>query len=479
MQSELQTQNKQNTEYKSSHTTLLGIAVPLILANITTPLLGLVDTAILGRMDGLHYLAGAAIGSLILTQLYWVCGFIKMSMTGLSAQSRANSAQAQCQTLVQGAVLALLLAALILILQSPFLNAGLWFAQAETQVVQSTEAYFYVRVWGAPAALVNLAIIGWLIGQQKGRLILLLQVLVNLINIGASLGFVFLLDMGVQGVAAGTVVAEYTMLCISLYWINKRYVSLQLNRAWFSFKALKSLLSLNSNMLIRNLALQFTLAFVTLKGAQYGTQAAAINAILMQFFALIALGLDGIANAVEALVGEVKGKQDSAHAAAQADKNNSPHNNAHDDIVSIQKSQLRSQVNLGMFWSGMVALLYALIFYLGAQFIISLLTNQSVLVSATMDYFWLIVLLPLIAHWCFLFDGVYVGLTQGHVMRNNMLVSAFCVFLPSYFVLKYLLPDLGNEALWIAMLLFLASRGFGLGGHFYYSVVRLSTTNLK
>lgn len=449
-----------NLPSRQNHAQLLSIAVPLILANITTPLLGLVDTAILGRMDGLHFLAGAAIGSLILTQLYWVCGFIKMSMTGLSAQSRSKDLLERTKTLIQGCALALVLAAVILLVQTPFLQAGLWFAQAQPDVVQSTQDYFYVRVWGAPAALVNLAIIGWLIGQQKSRLILALQVAVNLINIVASFSFVYLLDMDVKGVAAGTVVAEYSMSFIALYWINRHYLRLTAIKRWFYFQALAPLLSLNSDMLIRNLALQFTLAFVILKGAQFGTQAAAINAVLMQFFALIALGLDGIANAVEALVGDVKGKNDLSAQSSPTVKS--------EYKVGLQSITLTQQVMLGIFWSSVTALLYVLIFWLLGDAILALLTNQQVLINATMEYFWVILLLPLVAHWCFLFDGVYVGLTEGKTMRNNMLLSTLFVFLPSYFYLA----EYGNQALWMAMFTFLAARGIGLGIHFFAILVR-------
>lgn len=452
----------QNTlQHRQRHLTLIGIAVPLIIANITTPLLGLVDTAILGRMDGLHFLAGAAIGSLILTQLYWVCGFIKMSITGLSAQSRSKTHLARNQTLVQGCALALILALIILLVQTPFLKAGLWFAQAQPEVEQSTKQYFLVRVWGAPAALLNLAIIGWLIGQQKGRLILSLQIIVNLINIGASYSFVYVFNMGVEGVAAGTLVAEYSMACISLFWINRYYLRLTVLSRWFYLQSMAPLLSLNSDMLVRNLALQFTLAFVTLKGAQFGTQTAAINALLMQFFALIALGLDGIANAVEALVGEVKGKADGQNLgsdeSAQGKDIKTP---AHVDVSNFGLAQ---QVNLGLFWSSITALLYTGIFWLFGNAILSLLTDQQSLIDATLEYYWVILLLPIIAHWCFLFDGVYVGLTQGKTMRNNMLMSTVCVFSPTY----YALSGYNNQALWGAMFAFLAARGFGLGGHFY------------
>jgi MATE family multidrug resistance protein len=431
---------------------LLGIAVPLILANITTPLLGLVDTAILGRMDGLHFLAGAAIASLILTQVYWICGFLKMSVTGLSAQAKSKPQDQAMKPLMQGCLMGLCIALLLLLAQVPLLNTGLWFAQVTPDVAQSTSAYFYIRIWGAPAALINLALIGWLIGQQKGKLILLLQVLVNLINILASLCFVYVFDFGVKGVALGTVVAEYAMLVFAFVMIQRQYSPITLSKQWCSLHQLKPLLSLNSDMLIRNLALQFTIAFIILKGAQFGTEAAAINAILMQFFSLIALGLDGIANAVESLVGEQEGKGDNA--------------------------SLRQQVRIGLFWSSMIALLYSLIFWLMGENIMGLLTNQAELIRIALEYGWVIIALPLVAHWCFLFDGVYVGMTQGKTMRNNMLISTLLGFLPTYYFCT-LIVGMENKALWIAMFVFLAARGLGLGGHFLYYYGRFKTVDTQ
>ncbi|WP_395338730.1 MATE family efflux transporter [Ningiella sp. W23] len=433
----------------NAHSKLLRIAIPLILANVTTPLLGLVDTAILGRMDGLHFLAGAAIASLILTQLYWICGFIKMSITGLSAQSKRKNADTQIKTLMQGAVFALCMAILILVFQYAIVHAGLWFAQASPELAQTTQDYYYVRVWGAPAALVNLAIIGWLVGQQKSRVILVLQVLVNVINIIASLSLVYGFNMGVEGVAAGTVIAEYSLCILSFAYIHQRHTNVYIKRAWFALSQLQPLLSLNWDMLIRNLFLQFTLAFITLRGVQYGTEAAAINAILMQFFALIALGLDGIANAVEALVGERSGSSDKAEAVNK-------------------QSAINMQVMLGLFWSSAAALLYTLIFWIFGLEIIQLLSNQSKLIESVQAYLWVIILLPAIAHWCFLFDGVYVGLTKGKTMRNNMILSTLLGFLPCVFIFQ----GFGNQSLWVAMFAFLIGRGLGLGLHYALVVAR-------
>lgn len=439
--------NPANHAASASHPwQLLILAAPLILANITTPLLGLVDTAILGHMDEAAYLAGASIGTLILTQLYWICGFIKMSVTGLSAQSAGGIEKAdeiRLKVLIQGITLGLVLGLIFVALQSPILSAGLYFAQSSDEFAQSTQTYFSVRVWGAPAALINLALVGWLIGQQKTRTILLLQVVVNLINIVLSVLFVFGFAWGIEGVAAATVLAEYSLLGCSLY-AALRIVNLNLYQsAWLKLRALKTLLNLNTHILFRNLALQLTLAFVTFTGATLGAQTAATNAILMQFFALIALGLDGVANAVEALVGEQKGRRNV--------------------------SMLKRQVNIGLFWSGIFSLVYALVFWLFGADIINLLTDQLSLRENAKAYLGLMIALPLIAHWCFLFDGVFVGLTHGRAMRDSMILSAALGFFAVWWIISRVIEESAvyagreNHGLWLALLSFLACRGLILG----------------
>jgi len=446
------------TSQLQSHRRLLRLAFPLILANVTTPLLGLVDTAILGRMDEVYYLAGASIGALIITQIYWVCGFMKMSITGLSAEAASKPTDADnrqnivgpLRLLAQGCFIACLLAFALLLAKPLILHLGLVFSQAEPSVSNSITRYFSIRIWGAPAALINMVMIGWLIGQQKTKTVLVLQVIINLANIILSLLFVFAFNWEIEGVAAATVCAEYLMLFCAL-WMVWRWATGQSNHlllqkreliTWFSLERLKPLLHLNSHMLVRNLALQFTLAFVTLKGAQYGAQAAAINAIILQFFTLIALGLDGIANAVEALVGEAKGQQ------------------------SIPK--LKRQVSTGLFWSSALAILYTIGFYYLDSPIINLLTHHESIIEGMQSYAFVVLLMPFIAHWCFLFDGVFVGLSKGKPMRNSMIVSTVGVFLPVW----WLFAGLGNMALWIAMLSFLMSRGVLLGAYYWYVMNR-------
>jgi len=322
------------------------------------------------------------------------------------------------------------------------LNAGLYFSQSSELLSKSTQAYFNVRIWGAPAALANMALVGWLIGQQKTKTVLMLQLAVNVINIIFSLLFVFVFEWGVKGVAAATVVAEFALLGFSLL-ATKSLINMTLFQStWLKWLSLKPLLTLNSDILFRNLALQLTLAFIIFKGAGMGAQVAATNAILMQFFALIALGLDGVANAVEALVGEEKGKRNEA--------------------------ALAYHVKVGLLWSSLFAVVYALVFWqFGAQ-IIQLLTDQTALQKEASSYLGLMILLPLVAHWCFLFDGVFVGLSKGKAMRDSMILSAIFGF----FLIWWFVADLGNIGLWVALLSFLAFRGAILGSWYVFLIYK-------
>lgn len=419
-----------------AHWQMLTLAAPMILANVTTPLLGLVDTAVMGHMDSPAMLAGASIGALILTQIYWVCGFLRMSATGLSAQARGqdDNLTSSAKVFYQSSAMALILGVLVFALQYPVLNAGIYLAGASEQVSQYIDAYFSVRVWGAPAAMLNLALIGWLVGQQKTRAVMTIQIIGNLLNAGLDFFFVLGLEMSVQGVALASVFAEYTMALLSAGVALKMCRGVRLHAQWFNKAARRILFKLNGDMLLRNLALQLCLAFLTLQGARYGETAAAVNAILMQFFVLIALGLDGIAYAVEALVGEAAGKK--------------------------QRAQVIQQTWRGLLWSSIFAVLYAIGFWLFGNNIIGLLTDLPALFNAALPYLPLMILLPLVGHWCFLFDGVFVGLTRSAAMRDTMIFSAIGVFFPLWWVFK----DHGNEALWYALLGFLLARGVSLGG---------------
>lgn len=421
------------------HTRLLALALPMILANITTPLLGLVDTAVLGHMSLPAMLAGASVGALILTQIYWVCGFLRMSSTGLSAQAKGshNNTEESAKVLWQTVAVALLLGGFIVTLQSPILSLGLGLTQPNAEVALHLQSYFSARVWGAPAAMLNLALVGWLVGQQKTRSVMTIQIVGNVLNAALDVMFVFGLNMSVAGVALASVIAEYTMAIMALVVAFKQVGGVAVSAAWFNRAARKVLMKLNGDMLLRNLALQGCLAFLTIQGARYGETSAAVNAILMQFFVLIALGLDGIAYGVEALVGEAKGASDS--------------------------SEIKRRTYQGLVWSSVFALVYSVIFFASGEAIIALLTEHRDIINAALPYLGLMVILPLLAHWCFLYDGVFVGLTRASAMRNTIIVSALGVYFPVW----YLTKQQGNVSLWYALLAFLLARGVTLAWSFY------------
>ncbi len=399
----------------------------------------MVDTAVLGHMGSSQYLAGAAIASLILTQTYWLCGFIRMSSTGLSAQAKGEQdGEAKSRVFWQSCSVALIIGLVIWAVQKPLLALGIHFAQPETQLLEVIQQYFSVRIAGAPAALVNLAIIGWLIGQQKTKQVLYIQVFANLLNAGLSILLVFVFDQGVKGVALASVAAEYSILLLGMWVAFKGMGLLTPHLALWRWSSLAQLMSLNGYSFVRNLALQLCLAFVIFQGARFGPLTAASNAIIMQFFALIALGLDGIAYAVEALAGEAKGKKDA--------------------------QEIKRVVLRGLLWSGVVATVYSLSFLLFGRQIIAILTDLPELRTFTERYLFIIWLLPIVSHWCFLLDGIFVGLTRAKAMQNSMLLSAVCFFFPSW----WLLQDFQNYALWIALLLLMLGRGLSLGGYFAY-----------
>jgi MATE family multidrug resistance protein len=423
----------------SVHQKIIVIALPMILSNVTTPLMGLVDTAVLGHMQGAYFLAGASVAALIITQLYWLCGFLRMTSTGLSAQAKGSEDNHQLnQSLFQGILIGLLLGCFLLIIQDGILALGLYFADASPIIEGVISEYFSTRIWGAPAAIVNLALIGWLIGQQKAKQVLLIQIFANLLNLALNLWFVFGLGLEVFGVALASVLAEYFIAIVSLFAALNIIGKPVIQKKWFSIAYLRPLLSLNGNTFLRNLILQGCIAFLIFKGVGFGSTSAAINAILMQFFTLIALGLDGVAYAAEALVGEQKGKKNTT------------------GIIHVTLH--------GLLWSTIIAVFYSLVFVVWGTDIISIITDQAALQLEMKGYLIFVYCLPLIAHWCFFFDGVFVGLTRAKAMRNSMLLCALVVYFPTFWVFS----AYANQGLWMAMLLFLLSRGISLGGYFIY-----------
>jgi len=439
-----------NIKNSAQHKSLIMLALPMIFSNITVPLLGLVDTAVIGHLEHAYYLGGATVGAMIITFITWICGFLRMSTTGLSAQAfGANDARLGIVILLRGILVASLVGLSLIISQVFYLDGALLLAGGSEQVQFYARQYSDIRIWGLPAALSNLVILGWLLGNHQAKSVMWILIFTNLINLGLDLLFVISLDWKVQGIAFATLIAEYSGLILGLLVVFIKF-KYPLKRALYDYKTLlvdvlhKSELlayfKLNRDILIRTLCIELCFVFITIQGARLGDNVVAANAILLNFILLISFGLDGVANAAEVLVGKAKGAKDYL--------------------------SLNIIVNISLFWTGISALCYSLVFVFAGDLFVSWITDIDEVITFTEQYILWIILLPLIGCWCYLYDGIYIGLMQAKAMRNSMITATFGCFFPVWFILK----DYGNHALWAALSIFLLARGITLAWHFKYRV---------
>ncbi|WP_160168537.1 MATE family efflux transporter [Catenovulum agarivorans] len=414
----------------------------MIVSNITTPLLGIVDTSILGHLPHAHLLAGVALANTVITAIVWMFGFLRMSTTGLTAQAIGkNNSQQTTQLLVQGLSIALLVSGLLLLIQPWLLQGALWFAQADEKVNQAASVYFAIRIYAIPASLINLVLVGWLLAHGKTKAIMLAQIGINLVNVVLDLVLVYGFDLAVSGVAWASLTAEYFGLTIYLLVGNKTLVKTHLPKViqQIQLSNFNHFLAVNRDILIRTLVLESALVFLTFQGARIGVDVLAANALLMNFLLLISLGLDGIAYAAEVQIGKSYGAQD--------------------------RTKLKQNYLLGMRLSVGLALVYCIVFALFDQQIIALMTDIDSIKTTANTFSFYIILLPLTAVWCFLLDGVFIGLADSKSMRNSMLVSVIVVFFPVWFIgnqlaLAYELNQ--NHALWVAIHAMMLTRGITL-----------------
>lgn len=416
-----------------THRQVWRIAGPMIIANISTPLLGMVDTAMVGHLSAAHYLGAVAIGSMIFTFVFWGFGFLRMATTGLTSQAYGENSTAKMQAvLMQSIWLALLIAILLLLLQLPIRELALQIVDSSNQVEQFAAVYFDIRIWSAPATLVNYAILGWLIGREASKAALLMVLVINVTNIVLDGVFVLGLDMNVDGVALASVMAEYTGLVLGL-WLLRHYGlsthGIRLSLSKQVWKQSRHGLHVHGNVMIRTFVLISCFALFTTQGARQGDIVLAANSVLLNFITFMAFVLDGFANATETLSGKAIGRRSPV--------------------------MLKQALKLTVFWSVLMAILFSLSYLLFGHWMIRLLTGiDAVIEFAEIHLVWVIIA-PLIAVWSYLLDGLFVGATRSREMRNTMLFAAAGCYLPAY----YLLQPFGNHGLWAALILFLAARG--------------------
>ncbi|WP_281213013.1 MATE family efflux transporter [Shewanella insulae] len=437
---------------KQKNSQLFALAVPMILSNITVPLLGLVDTAVVGHLSNAYYLGGVAVGSTVITLILWILGFLRMSTTGLVAQAfGAKDIQAQYRLLIQSGSLALLLALLVLVLQQPIITAAMALSDASEQVQHYSQAYFNIRIWSVPFALINLTLLGWLLGRQQPKAAMWQLIAANLINILLDILFVMGLGWGVEGAALASVLADMTGFAVAASMVirtirqERNFAFMPLCRS-LSLGCYLRLVRLNLDIFVRSLCLQLAFAFMTFQGANLGDNTVAANAVLLNLLLLISYALDGIAYYGEAEVGRAVGEDN--------------------------RERMNQSVTLALLWSAIFALLFTLFFTLWGEQIIKLLTNIPEVRQEAQAYLAWVIALPLLAFGSYLFDGVYIGAAQGKAMRNTMILATFGVFFPTW----SLLQEYGNHALWAAMSLFMLTRSLSLALDYRY---RLSKTLTK
>jgi len=421
---------------QSSHRTVLSIALPMILSNISQPVIGLVDTAVVGHLDQVKYLGAIAVAGAVFAFLFTIFNFLRMSATGRAAQFfGAEDEPGMGRVLGQGLALSVLLGMALILAQWPIAGAGFGLMAAEPAVTLEAQRYFAIRIWAAPFVLADFVLVGWFIGLHRARAALALNLVLNITNILLDLLFVPVLGMTTDGVALASLIAEILAMCVGLV-IAFRYMG-----GWrmirdagrlFPGHELMLLLRMNRDLLIRTVALMSVFLFFTAQGARQGEILLAANTILLQYLALLAYALDGFAQAAEAMVGKV--------------------------IGAGRRDSLRGVLRLTAGWSFWVAAGIAGFIGVFGDAMVRLLTSIPEARAAAHVYLPWLVLTPLVAVWPFWLDGVFIGATWSREMRNSMVMSVLL-----FFLIWKLATPLGNHGLWLSMILFFAVRGVTLG----------------
>ncbi len=418
----------------SMNRSILRLAIPNIISNVTIPLLGLVDLSLMGHLGSDTYIGAVSLGTVIFNFIYWGFSFLRMSTSGFAAQAYGRKNQKECFHLLSRALMvSSAISVILIVLQVPieFISFKLINGSAEVETLAAE--YFRIRVWAAPATLGLYVLNGWFLGMQNAKYPMITSILANVFNIGLSMLFVLVLDMKSAGVALGTVLAQYLGIAVGIFLLLKKYNELFVHfnlRAITQLNELKSFFRVNSDIFIRTFCVIAVFTFFTSKSASINDHILAVNSILIQFLLLFAFFIDGFAFAGEALAGRFLGEKD--------------------------KTRFSKLTQLLFVWGAALAGCFGILYLFGSQQILAILTSQKEIIETAMDFKWWIILTPLFTFTSFIWDGIYIGATASKEMRNTMLAATFLVFAPVYYFLQ---NPLGNHALWLAMMLFMLGRG--------------------
>ncbi len=428
-----------------THRTVWMLAGPIILSNISVPLVGAVDTAVVGHLPGPAAIGAVAIGALIFSFLYWGFSFLRMGTTGFIARAYGAGNQAELSRIIYRVfIFALLCGVVLAILGRPVIYFALELIESSETVEALAAEYALIRIWSAPATLCVYVVTGILIGLQNTRSVFLLQLVLNITNVVLDIWFVTVLEFGVSGVAWATLIAEYLAALVGLWILRQplmRAIQQVSLREALELKPMLVLIRSNTHILVRTLCLVFSFAFFTAQGAKLGEVILAANAILLHLQSIMAYGLDGFAHAAEALTG-------SAYGAGN-------------------RNRFRKAVKITTLWAGLTAVFTGLIYMQFGEQILSLFSNQNMVLSAAFTFLPWMIISPLVSVWSFQLDGVFIGTGHTKAMQNAMLISTACFLL----LVWLLLPAFGNHGLFLALTLFMCLRAITLW-IYYPGIVR-------
>lgn len=420
------------------HQRVWGLALPIMLSNLSVPLLGMVDTAMMGHMPDTRFLAGVAVGNTLIHFLFWGFGFLRMSTVGLTAQAQGEGLTQQVQhALTRGLLLALGLGLLLWALQGVLWPLGIALMEPPETAAAEAAVYWGIRIWGAPAVLMNYVLWGWFLGRQNATTPLLLMLVMNGSNALLDWWFVMGLGWETAGVARASVLAEYLSLALGLLlaWRGFTWRGPWLRGLWGDVNW-RDYAAINGDLWLRTVSLLFAFAFFTAQSGQLGETVLAVNAVLLNFQLFVAYGLDGFAHAAEALVGKAKG--------------------------AGSRQDLYRTFRATALWSAVASCAYAAVYAVSGSWVVMQLTDLQTVQELAMDYLPWVIATPIISVAAFWLDGVFIGAARSRDLRNSMLFAVFLIYLPSWYVLR----PLDNHGLWLALMLFLLARGITLGWRF-------------
>ncbi len=417
------------------HRQILRLALPNIVTNITVPLLGMVDLAIVGRLGDTKYIGAIAIATMIFSMIYWLFGFLRMGTSGFTAQAYgAGDIKEAADILLRSLLVGLSAALCLIVLQQPIIDLAMSIVSGSEELKAIARRYFFVNIWGAPALLSMYSFKGWFIGMQNSNIPMLIAIVINVVNICLSYIFVFILRLDIEGVALGTVIAQYVGLGMAVWFFIARYhyvvklINVAQSIVW---DEMKRFFRVNFDIFLRTICLIAVFSFFPIAGSRFGDDTLAINTLLMQFFTLFSYIMDGFAYAGEALTGRFIGAADR---------------------VSLRRS-IRVNFMLGIG----LTLIFTLIYSFGGEYLLRILTDKQRIIDLSAQYYLWVLLVPIAGFSAFLWDGIFIGATASRAMLYAIAVATALFFV----IYISFVSILGNNALWLALIVFLAARGLG------------------